>query len=92
MDSAPDINGKGITNHFLVYPVEYKEERQYVMCRVRENSSGRSLYIHGVYSEKDIIKIIEKRPLQTHTTTQERVQRGDVSLYDKIITNFFNQS
>ena len=91
MDSTPDINGKDIMNHFLVYPIEYKGERQYVVCRVRENSSGRSLYIHGVYSEDNIQKIKEKRPLQTHTTTQERVQRGDVSLYDRIIANFFNQ-
>ena len=90
MDSTPDINGKDIMNHFLVYPIEYKGERQYVMCRVRENADGRNLYIHGVYSKADIEKKTAALS-QTRSSVQGRTQTGGGNLYDSIIANFFDQ-
>ena len=89
MDSVPDINGKDITNHFLVYPIRYKGERQYVVCRIRETLGGRSFYIHGVYTTEDIEKKIDALS-QTRPPSDGKVQPGGTNLYDSIIAKFFS--
>lgn len=91
VDSVPDVNGKDIVNHFLVYPIEYKGNRRYVVCRVREKNGGRNLYIHGVYSDADIAKIKSQHLLQTPPPSKKEVNRGGADLYRQIIANFFNQ-
>ena len=88
IDSIPDVDGKDIMNHFLVYPVMYGGEKKYVVCRVREKFDVKKLYVHGVFSEEDIKK--RGNALSQTQPPAERVQLRGAALYDSIIADFFN--
>lgn len=88
IDSIPDVDGKDIMNHFLVYPIMYGGGKKYVVCRVREKFDVKKLYVHGVFSEEDIKK--RGNALSQTQPPAERVQLRGAALYDSIIADFFN--
>ena len=88
IDSIPDVDGKDIMNHFLVYPIMYGGEKKYVVCRVKEKFNVKKLYVHGVFSEEDIKK--RGNALSQTQPPAERVQLRGTALYDSIIADFFN--
>ena len=88
IDSIPDVDGKDIMNHFLVYPIMYGGEKKYVVCRVKEKFDVKKLYVHGVFSEEDIKK--RGNALSQTQPPAERVQLRGTALYDSIIADFFN--
>ena len=88
IDSIPDVDGKDIMNHFLVYPIMYGGGKKYVVCRVREKFNVKKLYVHGVFSEEDIKK--RGNALSQTQPPAERVQLRGAALYDSIIADFFN--
>ena len=88
IDSIPDVDGKDIMNHFLVYPIMYDGAKKYVVCRVREKFDVKKLYVHGVFSEEDIKK--RGNALSQTQPPAERVQLRGAALYDSIIADFFN--
>lgn len=88
IDSIPDVDGKDIMNHFLVYPIMYGGGKKYVVCRVREKFDVKKLYVHGVFSEEDIKK--RGNALSQTQPPAERVQLRGATLYDSIIADFFN--
>ena len=88
MESSRDFSGKDITNHFLIYPIEYEGEKRFVFCRVRETPNSQNLYVHGVYSEEEI-NAKSDAFLQTQSPTDTQGQMGGIALYDTIIAKFF---
>lgn len=46
--SLSDFDDKGIKNHFFLYKLDYKEDANYVICRIRDQFEEKRLYIHEV--------------------------------------------
>ncbi|MEE1307385.1 MAG: hypothetical protein UHB38_05285, partial [Anaerovibrio sp.] len=75
--SARDFDGKPITNHFFAYPIEYNNERRYVLCRIKHADSGRpSFYVHDVIPENDIQKMSQSVKYAAHVDESTRDLRG----------------
>ncbi|MGM9580340.1 MAG: LPD23 domain-containing protein [Anaerovibrio sp.] len=89
--SARDFDGKPITNHFFAYPIEYNNERRYVLCRIKHADSGRpSFYVHDVIPEKDIQKMSQSVKYAAHVDESTRDLRGS-ALYSYILTEFYRK-
>ena len=90
--SARDFDGKPITNHFFAYPIEYNNERRYVLCRIKHADSGRpSFYVHDVIPENDIQKMSQSVKYAAHVDESTRDLRGS-ALYSYILTEFYRKS
>ena len=86
-----DFEGNEIVNHYFVYPIQYKNEKYYVFCRVRDKPFGERLfYIHDIFSDKEITEKSNTLS-QTQPPTNGQVQLRGVALYRLILTNFFNE-
>ena len=89
--SARDFDGKPITNHFFAYPIEYNNERRYVLCRIKHADSGRpSFYVHDVIPENDIQKKSQSVKYAAHVDESTRDLRGS-ALYSYILTEFYRK-
>ena len=89
--SARDFDGKPITNHFFAYPIEYNNERRYVLCRIKHADSGRpSFYVHDVIPENDIQKMSQSVKYAAHVDESTRDLRGS-ALYSYILTEFYRK-
>lgn len=89
--SARDFDGKPITNHFFAYPIEYNNERRYVLCRIKHADSGRpSFYVHDVIPENDIQKMSQSVKYAAHVDEPTRDLRGS-ALYSYILTEFYRK-
>ena len=86
LESATDLDGKPITNHFFAYPVEYEGQRQIVFCRVRQDVNMNRLYLHEVFVEEEI----KSNALQTAAESKDPKPRRGVALYTNILKDYFS--
>ena len=85
-----DFDGKPISNHYFVYPIQYKGEKHYVFCRVRDRFNERRFYVHDVFTESEI-REKSNALSQTQPPTNKQVQLGGTALYKYILAEFFAQ-
>ena len=86
LGAIDDFQGKPLTNGYFCYPIEYKGERNVVFCRARRDVNINRLYIHEVYTEKEIMSI----PLQTAAEFLNSKPHGGNALYKAILAGFFS--
>ena len=85
-----DFDGKPIINHYFAYPIEYKGQKHYVFCRVRDRFNERRFYVHDVFTEAEISEK-SNAVSQPQPPTNGQVQLGGTALYKQILANFFAQ-
>lgn len=67
-------------NHYFAYPINYDGQRNYVFCRVMQDTNKNRLYVHEVFVAD---KINEGNTLQTAASKPH----GGIALYKEILAN-----
>ena len=85
--SLSDFDDKGIKNHFFLYKLDYKEDANYVICRIRDQFEEKRLYIHEV---APIISFAQQKSdsLLSQPANQSYLQLRGIALYRHMITDF----
>ena len=69
-----------VQNHYFAYPINYDGKRNYVFCRVMQDTNKNRLYVHEVFVAD---KINEGNTLQTAASKPH----GGIALYKEILAN-----
>ena len=69
-----------VHNHYFAYPINYDGQRNYVFCRVMQDTNKNRLYVHEVFVAD---KINEGNTLQTAASKPH----GGIALYKEILAN-----
>ena len=85
--SLSDFDDKGIKNHFFLYKLDYKEDANYVICRIRDQFEEKRLYIHEV---APITSFAQKKSdsLLSQPADESHLQLRGIALYEYMITDF----
>lgn len=86
LGSLKDFKGKPIINYYFAYPINYGGEVEYVFCRARKDNNLNRLYVHEVFTIKDI----QGNSLQTDAVAKKDELHGGTSLYKNIIADILN--
>ena len=70
-------------NHYFAYPINYDGQRNYVFCRVMQDTNKNRLYVHEVFVAD---KINEGNTLQTAASKPH----GGIALYNDTVVNLIS--
>ena len=82
-----DHDGRPIKNHYFLYKVNFDDEDNYVICRIKQSFERTKFYIHEVASARNFVQQ-KSDSLQTQPANQSYLQLRGIALYKHMITYF----
>lgn len=86
LESVKDFDNNDLINHYFVYPITYKGQRELVFCRARKDVNLNRLYVHEVFTESEL----KNKESDTLQTAAYKAEHGGIALYKSILQKVLN--